>query len=105
MVLQETDQASLVGEVGAEMGADGVGVLVQQAVAQPLVVAVVEALLLKEAGPARSPQIFAKTSFISSIAMSQRTPSAWSPIADRRSPIADRRSPPGCPRSPRAGVR
>ncbi len=42
------------------------------------------------AGPARSPQVLAKTSFIISIAMSQRTPSAWSPMATRVSTVAAR---------------
>ena len=35
------------------------------------------------AAPARSPQVRAKTSLSSSIAMSQRTPSAWSPMSTR----------------------
>lgn len=122
MVLQEADETALERGVGAQVGADGVGAVVQQTVVEPFVVAVVEALLLEgpfevpvglgdeeETGwrartrgmtygqkssagvvPARSPQVFPKMSFISSMAMSQRTPSAWSPMDTRVSTAASR---------------
>jgi hypothetical protein len=47
VVLQEAHQPPLVGEIGAQVRSHRVRVLVQQAVVQPFVVAVVESLLLQ----------------------------------------------------------
>ena len=114
VVLEEAGQLVLIVEPGVKMLADGPGMAFAEAVVEPLVVGVVEALLLErpfqvpvdlgheaEAGMlaartrsvargqksgARWPQVRSKTSGSTSIAMSQRTPSHW-PAIRSSSPI------------------
>jgi hypothetical protein len=107
VVLEEAGQMILEVEAGEEVLADRAGVALFQAVVEPLVVGVVEALLLE--GPlevpvdlgeeeeardlgadglgglgqkagAEIPQVLRKTSGRTSMAMSQRTPSHWRAI-------------------------